>query len=50
LSFELSSHASVAGPNGSNSDEEVVVQVFGVGPADTTPAGPKQPFWVKLGP
>jgi quercetin dioxygenase-like cupin family protein len=34
--------------DGSNSDEEVIVQVFGIGPADTTPADPKQPFWVKL--
>ena len=34
--------------DGSNSDEEVIVQVFGVGPADTTPADPSQPFWVKL--
>jgi hypothetical protein len=28
----------------------VIVQVFGSSPADTTPADPKQPFWVKLGP
>ena len=34
--------------DGSNSDEEVIVQVFGIGPADTTPADPKQPFWVKV--
>jgi len=36
--------------DGSNSDEEVIVQLFGIGPAETTPADPKQPFWVKLGP
>jgi quercetin dioxygenase-like cupin family protein len=36
--------------DGSNSDEEVIVQVFGVGPADTTAADPRQPFWVKLKP
>lgn len=34
--------------DGSNSDEEVIVQVFGIGPADTTPADAKQPFWVQL--
>jgi hypothetical protein len=34
--------------DGSNSDEEVVVQVFGIGPADTVPLDPKQPFWVQL--
>ena len=36
--------------DGSNTDEEVVVQIFGVGPADTTPADPSQPFWVQLPP
>src|SRR5215475_11955660 len=36
--------------DGSNTDEEVVVQIFGVGPADTTPADPNQPFWVQLPP
>ena len=36
--------------DGSNSDEEVVVQVVGLGPADTTPADPARPFWVKLKP
>jgi quercetin dioxygenase-like cupin family protein len=36
--------------DGSNSDEEVVVQIFGMGPADTTPADPSQPFWVQLPP
>jgi quercetin dioxygenase-like cupin family protein len=34
--------------DGSNSDEEVIVQVFGEGPADTTAADPRQPFWVQL--
>lgn len=34
--------------DGSNSDEEVIVQVFGVGPVETTAADPSQPFWVKL--
>jgi len=34
--------------DGSNSDEEVIVQVFGIGPADTVPSDPKQPFWVQL--
>jgi len=34
--------------DGSNSDQEVVVQVFGIGPADTNPADPKLPFWVQL--
>jgi quercetin dioxygenase-like cupin family protein len=36
--------------DGSNSDEEVIVQVVGVGPADTVPADPSQPFWVQLAP
>lgn len=36
--------------DGSNSDEEVIVQVFGIGPADTVAEDPGQPFWVKLGP
>ena len=36
--------------DGSNNNEEVVVQIFGVGPADTTPADPSQPFWVQLQP
>jgi quercetin dioxygenase-like cupin family protein len=35
--------------DGSNSDEEVIVQVVGVGPVETTPADPARPFWVKLG-
>ncbi|HWZ62983.1 MAG TPA: cupin domain-containing protein [Steroidobacteraceae bacterium] len=34
--------------DGSNSDEEVIVQVVGLGPADTTPADPSKPFWVEL--
>lgn len=36
--------------DGSNNNEEVIVQIFGVGPADTTPADPRQPFWVQLQP
>jgi hypothetical protein len=36
--------------DGSNDNEEVVVEVFGVGPADTVPADPSKPFWVKLKP
>ena len=36
--------------DGSNDNEEVVVQIFGVGPAETTPADPSQPFWVQLQP
>jgi hypothetical protein len=36
--------------DGSNSDEEVIVQVFGIGPADTVVADPKQPMWVQLKP
>lgn len=34
--------------DGSNSDEEVIVQISGMGPADTTPADPAKPFWVQL--
>jgi quercetin dioxygenase-like cupin family protein len=34
--------------DGSNSDEEVIVQISGMGPADTTPADPAKPFWVHL--
>jgi hypothetical protein len=34
--------------DGSGSDEEVIVQVFGLGPADTVPADPKRPLWVQL--
>jgi quercetin dioxygenase-like cupin family protein len=34
--------------DGSNSGEEVIVQIFGVGPVDTTAADPSQPFWVKV--
>jgi quercetin dioxygenase-like cupin family protein len=36
--------------DGSNSDEEVIVQVVGIGPADTVQANPRQPFWVQLPP
>ena len=36
--------------DGSNSDEEVIVQIIGVGPADTVQADPRQPFWVQLKP
>jgi quercetin dioxygenase-like cupin family protein len=36
--------------DGSNSDEEVIVQVFGEGPVETTAADPHQPFWVQLAP
>ncbi|HXW73377.1 MAG TPA: cupin domain-containing protein [Steroidobacteraceae bacterium] len=34
--------------DGSNSDEEVIVQIFGIGPADTVQADPSQPFWVRV--
>jgi quercetin dioxygenase-like cupin family protein len=34
--------------DGSNSDEEVIVQVVGLGPVETTPADPSKPFWVQL--
>jgi quercetin dioxygenase-like cupin family protein len=36
--------------DGSNGDEEVIVQVFGIGPVETVAADPKQPFWVQLKP
>jgi quercetin dioxygenase-like cupin family protein len=36
--------------DGSNSDEEVIVQIVGLGPADTVPNDPSQPFWVQLKP
>lgn len=36
--------------DGSNSDEEVIVQVVGLGPVETTAADPSRPFWVKLKP
>jgi hypothetical protein len=36
--------------DGSNSDEEVIVQVVGIGPTDTVQADPSQPFWVQLPP
>jgi hypothetical protein len=34
--------------DGSNSDEEVIVQIVGLGPGDTTPVDPSKPFWVKV--
>jgi quercetin dioxygenase-like cupin family protein len=34
--------------DGSNSDEDVIVQIVGLGPEDTTEVDPSQPFWVKL--
>lgn len=34
--------------DGSANDQEVIVQVFGVGPADTVPADPQQPLWVHV--
>ena len=34
--------------DGSNSDEEVIVQITGLGPAQTTQADPQQPFFVRL--
>src|SRR3569832_2015456 len=34
--------------DGSNSDEEVIVQITGEGPENTRPVDPGQPFWVKL--
>jgi quercetin dioxygenase-like cupin family protein len=36
--------------DGSNSDEEVIVQVVGLGPVETTPEDPSKPFWVKVQP
>lgn len=36
--------------DGSASDEEVIVQVFGMGPADTVAANPQQPLWVQVPP
>jgi hypothetical protein len=36
--------------DGSRGDEEVVVQITGLGPADTTPEDPKAPLWVQLTP
>jgi hypothetical protein len=36
--------------DGSNSDEEVIVQIIGLGPADTVQNDPSQPFWVQLKP
>ncbi|HLJ39498.1 MAG TPA: cupin domain-containing protein [Steroidobacteraceae bacterium] len=34
--------------DGSNSDEEVIVQVVGLGPLETTQGEPGKPFWVHL--
>jgi quercetin dioxygenase-like cupin family protein len=36
--------------DGSNSDAEVIVQIFGLGPVETVAADPSQPFWVKVKP
>jgi quercetin dioxygenase-like cupin family protein len=36
--------------DGSRGNEEVIVQIVGMGPADTTSVDPKQPFWVKVKP
>ena len=36
--------------DGSNSEQEVIVQVVGIGPVDTVQADPSQPFWVQLPP
>ena len=36
--------------DGSNTDEEVIVQIVGLGPADTVQQDPSQPFWVQLKP
>jgi hypothetical protein len=36
--------------DGSNSDEEVIVQIVGLGPADTVQSDPNQPFWAQLPP
>lgn len=36
--------------DGSNSAEEVIVQIIGLGPADTVQNDPSQPFWVQLNP
>ncbi|MBV8974551.1 MAG: hypothetical protein JOY74_05455 [Sinobacteraceae bacterium] len=36
--------------DGSNSNDEVIVQLVGIGPADTVQADPRQPFWVQLPP
>jgi hypothetical protein len=34
--------------DGSNSDEEVIVQIVGIAPAATTAADPSKPLWVQL--
>jgi quercetin dioxygenase-like cupin family protein len=35
--------------DGSCNDEPVVVQITGIGPADTIQVDPKEPMWVKVG-
>jgi len=34
--------------DGSNPDEEVIVQVVGLGPVEATVAAPSKRFWVQL--
>jgi|SRR5579863_3278691 len=34
--------------DGSNSDQQVIVQVVGLGPLDTVPAAAGQPTWIRL--
>ena len=34
--------------DGSRTDETVIVQIIGLGPADTTPVDPKQPIWIEV--
>jgi quercetin dioxygenase-like cupin family protein len=36
--------------DGSNGDEEVIVQIFGLGPVATVAADPGKPFWVEVKP
>ena len=36
--------------DGSDSNQEAIVQVVGIGPADTVQADPSLPFWVQLPP
>lgn len=36
--------------DGSNSDQEVIVQVFGMGPLETESADPGQPIWARVPP
>ena len=43
--------ATIAGdPAGNGLYVQVIVQVVGIGPADTVQADPAQPFWVQLPP